>query len=63
MSGFDNGIIQLDAEAAELVGEILTDAATDGATVRVAIDDGGLKLSVDRGTWTPPIGMLFGRPR
>lgn len=26
-------------------------------SVRFAIDGGGLKISLDRGTWSPPIGQ------
>jgi hypothetical protein len=55
---FDDGVITLEPADAEMIGELLTDAATDGSPVRVAIDDGGVKLSVARGTWTPAIGSI-----
>ena len=33
-------------------------AADKSQPVRFAIDDGGLKLSIGRGTWTPPLGQV-----
>jgi hypothetical protein len=37
--------------------KILLDASRRGSTVRLWVDDGGLKYSIDRRTWSyPPIG-------
>jgi hypothetical protein len=45
-----------------MVRQLLIDATLEpGGSVRVAID-GGLKLSLDRGTWTPPIGRIHPDP-
>lgn len=59
-TGFDNGVIVLRGDELRLVAELLTDAADWTSTVRVAIDDGGLKLKRDELTWTPAIGRLEG---
>ncbi len=49
-------VIEVDANTAKLIAEYLA-TATRGA--RFAIDDGGVKVSVDRATWTPPLGSVY----
>lgn len=51
-------VINLTPDEASLIGDSLVTAAAEGLPTRVAIDDGGVKFSVARGTWTPPIGSL-----
>ena len=49
-------IVILSPGDALLIVDILAAAGADHEQTRVAIDAGGLKLSVSRRTWTPPIG-------
>jgi hypothetical protein len=49
-------VIHLDREQAAVIGAMLDRAAMAYEHVRVAIDDGGLKLAIGRESWTPPLG-------
>lgn len=51
-----DSVIEVDAETAQQLAEYLA-STTRGA--RFAIDDGGVKVSVDRGVWTPPLGSVY----
>ena len=53
--GFDE-VITLNPDDSAMIGDMLIGAAAARVPVRVAIDDGGLKVSAGRSTWTPAIG-------
>lgn len=55
-TGFDNGVITVAPDDAEWLAGMFARAAARLETVRVAIDEGGVKVAVGRGTWTPAIG-------
>jgi len=37
--------------------DYLRDLIEKGGTARIADDNGRFKISVDRGTWSPPMGL------
>ena len=50
-------VVYLDTEACEALAEVFAHATANAETVRVWVDDGGLKYSVSRRTWSyPPLG-------
>lgn len=49
-------VITLTPDDASIIGDALVNAAAENLPTRVAIDDGGVKFSIARGTWSPPIG-------
>jgi hypothetical protein len=49
-------VVHLDREQAAVIGGMLDRAAMQYEHVRVAIDEGGVKLAIGRQSWTPPIG-------
>ena len=51
-------VITLDGEALSIVADQLARAVKDRSSVRVAIDDGGVKFSVGRGSWSPALGTV-----
>ena len=54
-TGFDN-VITIPSGECDWIAGMFVGAAERRDSVRVAIDDGGVKFSVGRGAWTPPIG-------
>jgi hypothetical protein len=57
MSGFDEVVYLTHDQVVDLAEE-LDYAAQKHLPARVAVDDGGPKISVDRGLWSPPIGSM-----
>jgi len=57
---FDDGVVTLTPRQAIDIAEILLEAGNEHDHVRVAIDDGGVKLAVGRGVWSLPIGRYQG---
>lgn len=55
-------VITLTPDQAAMIGDILTGAAAAQYRVRVATDDGGVKIAVGRHTWSPPIGTQLKNP-
>ena len=55
-------VVHLDHDQAAVIGAMLDRAATEYQPVRVAIDDGGVKLAIGHQSWTPPIGTRWGKP-
>ena len=53
---FDDGVVYLDHQATQAAAEELIRALGKGWRVRVAVDDGGLKIAVGYGSWSPPYG-------
>lgn len=53
-------VITLEGRSLEAFIAYLADVAArpEVHSVRVAIDDGGVKLSIDRGSWTRPLGEV-----
>jgi hypothetical protein len=49
-------VVHLNHKEAAVIGAMLDRAANEHDTVRVAIDDGGLKLAIGHHTWTPALG-------
>lgn len=49
-------IITVQPGDAEWISTMLVGAASRWERVRFAIDEGGVKIAVGRGTWTPAIG-------
>lgn len=50
-------IITVQPGDAEWISTMLVGAAERWERVRFAIDDGGVKIAVGAGTWTPAIGQ------
>jgi hypothetical protein len=50
-------IITVQPGDAEWISTMLVGAAERWERVRFAIDDGGVKIAVGRGAWTPAIGQ------
>lgn len=50
-------VVYLSAAAVSELSDVLSYAAIREASVRLWVDDGGIKYSIDRQTWSfPPIG-------
>lgn len=56
---FADGVVSLSPSEATELAELLEEAGAELEHVRVAIDDGGVKLSVGRGVWS----LAIGRPQ
>ena len=54
-NGFDT-VIGIPSGECDWLAGMFVGAAERRETVRVVIDDGGVKFAVGRGAWTPPIG-------
>jgi hypothetical protein len=59
-TGFDH-VITIGPSDADWLASLFVGAADRGDAVRVAIDEGGVKFAVGRGTWTPAIGTWIPR--
>lgn len=51
-------VITVEPEDSDWLAGVFAGAASMRDPVRVAIDDGGVKVSVGRHTWSPPIGTV-----
>jgi hypothetical protein len=51
-------VVFLNRDEAAVIGAMLDRASAEYDTVRVAIDDGGLKLALGHQVWTPALGSM-----